>query len=233
MNPLQGRIVVVDGRPIVKTTGTSVDDVVRRLEGGEPTVMVAAGEPLDLIAALAFAALGDDASEGCALVQQSPYRPRLDEALSEPELSRLFPHASQVALLALSAGLLQIHDFWEASHEAAQEADDLGERRFSAYWHAIAHRREPDPGNASYWFRRVGKHPLFPALADAAAPLLNEYGDARLTARLTASGGWDPAVMIELCTKSKPGTKQAALARRLQRLEMSLLLAATAKAAAG
>ena len=60
--------------------------------------------------------------------------------------------------LALAAGLLQIHDFWDASHEAAQEADDLGERDFSAYWHGIAHRREPDAGNASYWFRRVGRH---------------------------------------------------------------------------
>lgn len=233
MNSLEGRIEVVDGRPIVKTTGLSIEEAVRRVEGGEPTLIVAAGEPLDLIAALMFAALGDDASEGCALVQQPPNRPRLHEALSEPELSKLLPHASQVALLALSAGLLQIHDFWEASHEAAQEADELGERRFSAYWHAIAHRREPDPGNASYWFRRVGKHPISPALADAAAPLLREYGDDPLTARLTGSGGWDPAVMIELCTKSKPGTRQAALARRLQRLEMGLLLAATAEAAAG
>jgi hypothetical protein len=181
MNSLDGRIEVVDGRPIVKTTGQSVDDVVRRLEAGEPTVMAAAGGPLDLIAALAFAALGDDASEGCSLVQQPPSRPRLGAALSKQELGRLFPKASRVALLALSAGLLQIHDFWGASHESAQEADDLGERRFSAYWHAIAHRREPDPGNASYWFRRVGKHPVFTALAEAASPLLDAHGDGRIS----------------------------------------------------
>ncbi|MDR3621104.1 MAG: hypothetical protein P4L85_17260 [Paludisphaera borealis] len=231
MNPLQDRIDIVDGRPIVKAIGQSVDDVVRRLEGGEPTVKVAASQPLDLIAALAFAALGDDSSEGPSLVQQPPARPRLDQALSTPELGRLFPNAPRVALLALAAGLLQIHDFWEPSHEAAQEADDLGERRFSAYWHAVAHRREPDPGNASYWFRRVGKHPLFSALAEAAAPLLLEYGDDRLTARLTGSGGWNPSAMIDLCATAKTGTAQAGLARRLQRLELGLLLAATAEAA--
>jgi uncharacterized protein (DUF433 family) len=232
MNSLEGRIEVADGRPIVKTTGVSVDDVVRRLEAGEPTVMVAAGEPFDLIAALAFAALGDDGSEGCALVQEPPSRPRLDEALSPRAMGRLFPHASQVALLALSAGLLQIHDFWEPSHEAAQEADDLGERRFSAYWHAIAHRREPDPGNAAYWFRRVGKHPLFPALAEAAADLLHGCGLDGVAGRMARSDGWDPAGMIDLCTGAKAGSRPAVLARRLQRLEMWLLLAATAEAAA-
>lgn len=232
MNSLLSRIEFRDGRPIVRAIGCSVDDLVRRLEGGEPGVKVASGAPLDFLGGLEYAALGDASSEGCSLVQQPPDRPLLGEALSEPQLARVFPHASQVTLLALSAGLLQIHDFWEASHEAAQEADDLGERKFSAYWHAIAHRREPDPGNASYWFRRVGKHPLFPALAEAAAPLLAEFGDERLASRLIGPGGWDPAAMTDLWASSRPGTKEETLARRLQRLELGLLLAATAGAAA-
>ncbi len=120
-----------------------------------------------------------------------------------------------------------MHDFWDASHEAAQKADDLGERDFSAYWHGIAHRREPDPGNASYWFRRVGRHPLFPSLAEAARPLLERQGDASLTGRLLSGGGWNPSAMIDLCSEAKSGTPRESLARRLQRLEMWLLLEAT------
>jgi hypothetical protein len=150
--------------------------------------------------------------------------------LNETAVGQLYPGASRPARLALAAGLLQIHDFWEASHEAAQVADDLGERSFSAYWHGIAHRREPDPGNAAYWFRKVGRHPLFPALHEAARPLLELHGDHHLTERLLGQGGWTPSAMIDLCTESRPGTPNEALARRLQRLEMQLLLDAAAVA---
>jgi hypothetical protein len=128
----------------------------------------------------------------------------------------------------LSAALLQIHDFWVASHEAAQQADDLGERRFSAYWHGIAHRREPDAGNAAYWFRRVGRHSVFPSIGGQAQPLLEEHGDAALTSRLLEQGGWNPMAMIDLCTQAPSGSPQETIARKLQRLEMQLLLDATA-----
>ena len=104
--------------------------------------------------------------------------------------------------------MLQIHDFWDASHDAAQEADDLGESPVSAYWHGIAHRREPDPGNAAYWFRRVGRHRVFVPLADAARPLLAD--DADLGGRLLPQGSWNPFAFIDLCTRARG--EQAALA---------------------
>jgi hypothetical protein len=151
--------------------------------------------------------------------------------VSEAGLARLLPGASRVSRLALAAGLLQVLDFWDQSHHAAQEADDLGEPRFSAYWHGIAHRREPDAGNAAYWFRRVGRHALFPPLAEAAQPILQEEGGEQTSAKLIGSGGWNALAMIDLCTAARPGSPQETLARRLQRIEMQLLLDATAEAA--
>src|SRR5262249_17233049 len=123
-------------------------------------------------------------------------------------------------------------DFWDASHEAAQKADDLGERDFSAYWHGIAHRREPDASNAAYWFRRVGRHSVFPALVESARLWLDQHGDAALAGRLISGGAWHPFAMIALCPEARPDPAREALARRLQRLEMWLLLDATLAALA-
>jgi hypothetical protein len=229
MGVLGDRLIVDGTRYRLRSDGRTVSDLIDQLESGElPAEVIAPGAvtAADVVAALANDALGDDASTGPALVQATPPRPRLQRALSEPACGDLFPRADRRARLALAAGLLQIHDFWDASHEAAQAADDLGEREFSAYWHGIAHRREPDPGNAAYWFRRVGRHPLFVGLAEAARPLLDEHGDAALASRLGA-GGWDPMAMIDLCSRAGSGGPREDLSRRLQRLEMWLLLEAT------
>jgi hypothetical protein len=230
MGVFQDRLVVDGSRQRLRSEGSSVPDLITRLEAGElPAAMVRTGAmaPADVVAALAFDALGGDDSLGLPLVQAKPRSPRLLRVLSEPAWAAVFPGVANRSRLALAAGLLQVYDFWDASHEAAQQADDLGERDFSAYWHGIAHRREPDASNAAYWFRRVSRHPLFTPLASAARPLLDQDGDASLTERLIAGGAWNPSTMIDLCTKVEPGTPRETLARRLQRLEMWLLLEAT------
>ena len=203
--------------------------IVRRLESGE--ALEALGlSALEVITALGRIGLEGHDGLGPALVQQPPTRPRLAAALSEPALARLLTSSTRPARLALAAGLLQIHDFWDQSHQAAQEADDLGEPSFSAYWHGIAHRREPDAGNAAYWFRRVGRHPLYEALAREAAPILQAHADENLGERLLAHGSWNAMAMIDLSTGAEPGSERETLARRLQRLEMQLLLLATISA---
>jgi hypothetical protein len=217
------------------TTGSGgpAGEVVGLLEAGEAPARVAEALGLgaaDLIAALGHDALGEAGADGPPLVQASPRRPRLAGALQEEAWAPLLPGSSRPARLALAAGLLQVHDFWDASHEAAQEADDLGERSWSAYWHGVAHRREPDSGNASYWFRRVGRHPLFGPLAAAVRPRLDEHGDPSLTSRLLAGGAWDPFAFIALCADGRPAPQVAGLALDLQRLEMHALLGATAAA---
>jgi hypothetical protein len=203
-------------------------EILEQLEAGETPAGVvrtlgwSAGE---LISALGRAGLDNDPP---ALAQQAPKRRRLATALSAEAWADPLPHATRPARLALAAGLLQIFDFWEASHQAAQQADDLGERAVSTYWHGIAHRREPDSGNAAYWFRRVGRHAIFPRLIEAARPLLDTHADPALTARLLKGGDWDSFAFIDLCTQSRPDSPAAALAREIQRREMGLLLDATA-----
>jgi hypothetical protein len=231
MGKLWDRVEERAGGGIVRSNGASVAEVVARLERGE--ALAGVGDALgldaaDLISALAHAGLGPDEADGPTLTQVPGGRPDLLPALRERSLAALFPGAGRAPVLALSAGLLQVHDEWGPSHEAAQEADDLGETATSAFWHGIAHRREPDPGNASYWFRRVGRsHPAFAPLAAAARPLLDEFGDPATGEDLLAGGGWNPSALIALCTRARPGTPAAALARKLQRLEMIALLEVT------
>ena len=206
---------------------TAPPEVVARLEAGESLADLGRSTglgTLDLVAAIARVGLGEDGSLGPTLVQKSPKYPQLVKSITESALTQLFPEADRPACLALQAGLLQILDAWDASHTAAQEADDLGERSTAAYWHLIAHRREPDPGNALYWARRVGRHPIHQTLAEEAAPILQTQNEPNLVPRLLPGGTWSPSAMIDLATQARPGTPTESLARRLQRLEMVALL---------
>jgi hypothetical protein len=210
-------------------------DVLDRLRAGESPAQVRQAlnlSPIQFVTTLAEAVLGpNDPAVWPGLTQARPHRPWLAAALGETAWDEAFPRSNRPARLALAAGLLQIHDFWDASHEAAQQADDLGERGSSAYWHGIAHRREPDASNAAYWFRRVGRHPSFGRLAEVARPILEQHGDAALTGSLLAAGAWNPFAFIDLCTSARAGSDRADLALRLQRAEMLvLLLEVTAKA---
>lgn len=42
---------------------------------------------------------------------------------------------------------------WDAAHQIAQDIDDTT----GAWIHAYLHRKEGDPGNAGYWYRRAGQ----------------------------------------------------------------------------
>jgi hypothetical protein len=87
------------------------------------------------------------------------------ESLSSPE-----PPAGQSA--ALAALWHDGRGDWEAAHRVAQDIDTPE----GAWIHAYLHRKEGDPANAAYWYRRAAK-PI------PSVPLADEW-DAIVTALL-------------------------------------------------
>jgi len=131
---------------------------------------------------------------------------------------------------ARRAGFYQWHDFLSESHELSQSIEGQGENQLGDYWHAIMHRREPDYGNAKYWFRRIGNQPIWRELRQYADGILAECTvpqAARWRERLTAALKWDPFAFVDLCEECAADemTELALAARRIQHAEMSMLVA--------
>ena len=145
-----------------------------------------------------------------------------------------FPQRGEVdrpRTAATQAGLLLMHDELDRCHNFSQSLEGQGTHHTGDYWHAIMHRREPDYGNAKYWFRRVGEHPLFPELADRAKRILSECSDPRAPEwmeRLTRDG-WNAMAFVDCCEEndSQPDSHLGLALRRIQWIEMVLLLEAT------
>jgi hypothetical protein len=138
------------------------------------------------------------------------FRPRLASLTAE---SLVAPHALADRAMAQCclAGLWLRFDFLDESHRISQDIDTTT----GSYWHGIMHRREPDYGNAKYWFRRVGKHPVFERLGEA----FNEK------ARFVMNGStWDPFRFVDLCERaSQEPESLGELCRDVQELEWELL----------
>jgi hypothetical protein len=154
-------------------------------------------------------------------------RPLL-EALTDADLAAPHPLRDPAAAAACRAGLWLYFDFFEESHGISQELKTPE----GSYWHAILHRREPDHANAAYWFRRVGLHPVFEPLRQAAAALAATAPPPG--AFLARQARWDPFAFNDLCEASTAAAAPCHdLCRRVQRAEWELLFAYCHARAAG
>lgn len=115
-----------------------------------------------------------------------------------------------------SAALLW-HDHLDASHTISQTL----ETPEGSWLHGIMHRREPDYGNAKYWFQRVDHHAAFPKLAKRAAAIMKECGDS-----LFDDGEWKPFAFIDECEQAMRGKDAEIISvlRQIQAAEFDVLI---------
>jgi hypothetical protein len=135
--------------------------------------------------------------------------------IRDSKMDDLFPgaYAPQAAL----TGLYLYFSCRDEAHEIAQ-ADSSAD---GSFWHGILHRQEPDAGNASYWFNRVGKHPVFPGLLEATTAIAAAHPNAVLH----FGEAWDPFAFIEICERARrqPGSELERAALEIQRAEWQRL----------
>ena len=183
-------------------------------------------------------------STECRLPLLAPPRPGKDSAWLREYLTAFVPREfgvhppSKTSATALSAGLFQWHDFLDESHQLSQSIEGQGEDRLGDYWHAIMHRREPDYSNAKYWFRQIGRQQTYRTLqkeADATLASLSDPRADRWRDRLHPGSKWDPFAFVDLCEEcaADETTDLACAARRIQYIEMSLLMGMTCRQCGG
>jgi hypothetical protein len=147
----------------------------------------------------------------------SAYDPSVADLLRNPRLMPLGPGSPVPGVRprldaldlppACRAGLWLYFDYLDESHKISQDDESDPDRNF---WHAVMHRREPDPSNSKYWWRQVGPHPVLARLREHAPTLGYEYTT--------------PEAFVDFCERVRStGSDDEDLAKSVQMLEWQLL----------
>jgi hypothetical protein len=146
------------------------------------------------------------------------------QALASPEalIAAFAPHviANRDMANACLAGLWLRFDFLDESHAVSQELHNST----GSFWHGIMHRREPDYGNAKYWFRRIGHHAVFKALCGSVWALAATVAAEPAASFLVRQNHWDSSAFVDLVLAAigQQSTLEK-LCREIQRREWELL----------
>lgn len=107
---------------------------------------------------------------------------------AHPDLGLRRPDRRGEFLACCRSGLYLLAGDLDRSHAISQAIESTE----GSFWHGIMHRREPDYGNAKYWFRRVGQHEAYDAMHAAAAKANLASHDG------AGSDRWDPLALVDL-----------------------------------
>ena len=137
-----------------------------------------------------------------------PLGPGTPDGTVVEKLRRLsIPNARDAAAArACVAGLWLRFNHLDESHTISQGIDTPE----GSFWHAVMHRREPDPDNSKYWWRRVGPHPVLEQLRGEAPDVGYEFAS--------------PFDFVDHCERARgTGSEDQATAEKVQGLEWWLL----------
>ena len=172
----------------------------------------------------------------------------LDQALRDAKPEELFggqtlkdPHMAACVV----AGLHLWNDNFEAGHNLCQGI----QTPTGSYWHGLCHRREGHRGeglgsnlaNAKYWFRQVGRHPVFEEVYRSALGVLQSAGGgfrwrSEAESLLQQRGEWDPFMLVDWFGQVEDGTLSPESGRLLEQVqwrEIGLLVDWCARKAIG
>jgi hypothetical protein len=122
----------------------------------------------------------------------------------------------------LEAGALWLHGFLPECHVIAQGNHTTE----GSYWHALMHRSEGDFSNSIYWFRRVGKHAIFPALLTQTNSLMASNPESSgLLEGSKVLNEWRAEWFVNLCEQAYRGQfDKLNLLRDIATIEYNLLV---------
>jgi hypothetical protein len=128
------------------------------------------------------------------------------------------------------AGLWLWHDWLDQSHTISQSLHNAT----GSFWHAIMHRREGDFGNSKYWYAKVGRHPILPAIGQHVSTAIGQLPADKSLLRLLI-GGWSPEAFVDLVedVSSNPADRRLPAVVAIQRIEWRMLFEHCTRAASG
>jgi hypothetical protein len=145
----------------------------------------------------------------------------LEKAFNVFFRSTKLPKQNQDLVRAL---VLLWNDHLDEAHRIAQDIETPD----GAFVHAIMHRREPDYGNARYWFHRVGDHPTFPTIAERAIEAGKTDAERRVLTKIVGDldhPEWDPIAFVDACERARSTSPlDQSVLQRVQEIEFQVLL---------